>query len=130
MKLATGLLAIYFLVTGFIPRADYAELVKLPSLLEHYEFHITHEKKDISFLAFLSMHYNHSSQEEEDKNHEDLPFHHHEHCAGGILMFYVTHFNVSFIKIPTTDFFFIFPQIKTFIGAYFGNIWQPPCISV
>lgn len=128
MKLATAILALFFLMTGLIPRADYAELSKLPTLLSHYDFHVANEDKTMSFLTFLHLHYNDKSHGEDDSNHDDLPFHHHEQCAGGILISTISTLYFSFINNTQIDFFFQFSHTNVFLSAYFGSIWQPPCI--
>jgi hypothetical protein len=128
MKLATAILALFFLITGFIPRADYAELSKLPTLLTHYDFHVSSGDKSMSFLAFLNLHYNDTTHNEDGTNHDDLPFHHHDQCAGGILISTISTLHFSFINTTNIEFFFQFSHTNVFMNAYFGNIWQPPCI--
>jgi hypothetical protein len=121
-------LAIFFLVTGFIPRADYAELGKLHSLIQHFEFHQKTSTTKISFFEFLNMHYDSNNQQEHDEQHEELPFHNHAHeqCAGGILMFPISFLDFSFIQ-NKFELVFQFSKIKHFVASYFGAIWQPPC---
>lgn len=126
MKWTCAIFAFFFLLMGFVPRADYEELAKLPSLIEHFEYHQAKEDKSISFFDFLSMHYNDAS-EDNDESHNELPFHNHEHCAGGVLMFSINYLNFSFIQ-PKVSFFFNAPKIKSLTSSYFANIWQPPCI--
>jgi hypothetical protein len=129
MKLVTTILALFFLVTGFVPRADYAELSKLPTLIQHYQFHQQHEDAAISFFDFLQKHYTDNSSDNDDAAHEELPFQNHEHCAGGLILFTIAQLDFSFIQLKIEDHYNT-PKIKYFIGSYFGNIWQPPCLLI
>ena len=124
MKFTAVFLAIFFFLTGYIPKADYEELVKFPALLVHYQFHTTEEA--ISFVEFLIEHY--SEHAAQDQEHQNLPFHQHDHCTGGIL-FSIPFFSVSFLAIPLlNNSTYHLPKINSFTTSFFVSIWQPPCI--
>ena len=63
----------------------FSDLVELDELVEHYQFHS--EEHGDNFLVFLSKHYGQQKAEhsqkhqEEQKDHEDLPFQHHTQCS-------------------------------------------------
>ena len=66
-------------------RIDYDDFVQIDELIEHAQFHKS-EHGD-SFIVFLSKHYgelkeDHSkNHQEEEKNHEQLPFQGNDHIA-------------------------------------------------
>ena len=53
-----------------------AELVRTPSLLDHYETH-RRETPDLSFTGFIWLHYCNTNHEQSDSRHAQLPM----HCA-------------------------------------------------
>lgn len=55
-----------------------AEVLRMPSLLEHFELHQT-ETPDLSFARFLFLHYLEVSHTHADNSHAQLPL----HCAHG-----------------------------------------------
>ncbi len=57
-----------------------AELVRMPSLLEHFRTH-RQETPDLSFARFLWMHYSEASHSHTDNSHAQLPL----HCSHGIM---------------------------------------------
>ena len=63
----------------------FKDLVELGALVEHYQFH--KETYSDNFLSFVSKHYGedktqHNQQhEEEQEEHEGLPFQHQSHCS-------------------------------------------------
>ena len=56
------------------------ELLRLPILLEHYDAHRT-ETPNLSFAAFLWLHYYDAQHEQSDSRHAGLPL----HCAHGAM---------------------------------------------
>lgn len=57
------------------------DLVRLPLLLMHFQEH-QQELPDLTFSAFLVLHYDDTEHEQQDQeDHEDLPFHHHHGTA-------------------------------------------------
>ncbi|NDV14408.1 hypothetical protein GO009_00090 [Muricauda sp. TY007] len=63
----------------------FKDLVELEQLVEHYQFH--NEEYGDDFMIFVSKHYgelkaDHSEKhQEEQKEHEKLPFQHQSHCT-------------------------------------------------
>ncbi|HRI60950.1 MAG TPA: hypothetical protein PK228_14525 [Saprospiraceae bacterium] len=57
-----------------------AELVRMPSLLEHFQTH-RQETPDLSFARFLWMHYSETSHSHTDNSHAQLPL----HCSHGVM---------------------------------------------
>lgn len=57
-----------------------AELVRMPSLLEHFKIHCL-ETPDISFARFLWLHYSENSHTHGDNSHANLPL----HCSHGVM---------------------------------------------
>lgn len=57
-----------------------AELVRMPSLLEHFQTH-QQETPDLSFTRFLWLHYSENSHSHADNSHAKLPL----HCSHGIM---------------------------------------------
>lgn len=53
-----------------------AELVRTPSLFEHYDTH-RRETPDLSFAGFIWLHYCNTNHEQSDSRHGELPM----HCA-------------------------------------------------
>ena len=71
-------IAILFLSIFLCANTEVGQLLKLPSLAEHFTEHHDHgeDKQGISFLNFIAIHYNnieHHSDQEKD-NHQSLPF--------------------------------------------------------
>ncbi|MBO0331105.1 hypothetical protein [[Muricauda] lutisoli] len=67
----------------------FKDLVELGQLVEHYQFH--NEEYGDSFMVFVSKHYgelkaSHSEKhQEEQKEHEKLPFQHQTQCAQALV---------------------------------------------
>ncbi|MBT9395282.1 hypothetical protein KLP40_19100 [Hymenobacter sp. NST-14] len=80
-------LGLLMLVSGLVPRNDFAELTKLPELARHYRYHRALAGGRLSPLAFLALHYgpqgarHHrnpvSSRDAQD--HQKLPLEHQHH---------------------------------------------------
>lgn len=77
VKWFSFLLAVYFLLGSFLPRADWEELPKLSSLVDHYQEHKAGESSDYSFLDFLWSHYAQPSEQGSSDAHNQLPFFQH-----------------------------------------------------
>ena len=57
-----------------------AELVRMPSLLEHFKVH-RQEIPELSFAHFLWLHYSENSHTHGDNSHAKLPL----HCSHGVM---------------------------------------------
>ncbi|MBK8191829.1 MAG: hypothetical protein IPK76_00915 [Lewinellaceae bacterium] len=71
---------VWILILQFITGHNLlAELVRTPSLLEHYQTH-RQETPDLSFATFIWLHYCNPQHEQSDSRHAGLPL----HCEHGI----------------------------------------------
>ena len=105
-------------------------LAHIDELLEHAEFHA--EKYGDNFLVFISKHYGELQEEhsqknqEENKEHEELPFTH--HCCSHLFTAYV----INKIQIPTlkacpmVDFTTNFYYLDNYASFEKFDIFQPP----
>ncbi len=70
MKSCTAIfLSVFILLGSLLPKGDALQLVKVGELLKHYQMHKALEKEDLSFLAFLSMHYSATSKHTKTAKH-------------------------------------------------------------
>ena len=82
-------------------RIDYDDIIQIDDLFEHAQFHKA-EYGD-NFLVFISKHYgelkdDHSkNHQEEEKDHEQLPFHCHDHMV--TITAFVIHKSYSDIEL-------------------------------
>lgn len=79
MKLATQILAFYFLLGSLLPGTDFSQLKKAPAIWKHYQLHrqlAAEAGHEASFSGFLSSHFlTPGSHQHNDggQSHEDLP---------------------------------------------------------
>lgn len=118
--IAISLLSIYLVST-----TELHQLLKLPILIEHFKEHKA-QNNSLSFLDFLSLHYN--QEFDHDKTDNKLPFKSHSNCVS---MSIVAFINSPFIiHLSKTTFF----EPKTlsvyhkviFKSSVISTIWQPP----
>lgn len=78
MKIVVSYIIIFIVgATSFLPGQGFAELHKIPVLIEHYKQHQQEENQQkLSFTEFLMMHYGDTSSHKQEENHEDLPLFH------------------------------------------------------
>jgi hypothetical protein len=78
--MATSLLFLY--LTSF---TEFSEILRLPILLEHYREHQS-KVEDLSFMEFLTMHYETDVAHDETDN--SLPFKGHDHscCSATVIL--------------------------------------------
>ncbi|MDI1354276.1 MAG: hypothetical protein PSX36_05140 [bacterium] len=120
-------MVIIVLFTYLFSATEFAELLKVPELLEHYTEHQT-KNKTISFFDFLAIHYFDAQDSSDDDGRDGaLPFKSHSNCPH-----LAEQFN-SLPGVPTS----LKPALS-FIGKIFGmveedsyatyhtSIWQPP----
>ena len=74
-------MAVYLLLGSFFPKGDYAQLLRLTDLAQHFRLHLQEARaagQDVSFQRFLQMHYLNTQmhQGDHEQDHEDLPFQH------------------------------------------------------
>jgi hypothetical protein len=106
-------------------------LLKLPVIFQHFAEHKL-EDKNITFFAFLDMHYMHGSPKDKDYDKDmKLPFKTSYDCISGISLAIVPQIiNLSFTKpitiIEKKNYIILNQCISS---AYLANIWQPPRFS-
>ncbi|MEO8934894.1 MAG: hypothetical protein ABI295_11365 [Xanthomarina sp.] len=126
-KLVAIIYSVLILTQSF--NIGFEDLSKLSALMEHAEYH--QETYGDSFFDFLSEHYGNANfqHENEHKEHEDLPFKHHQTCCHTTISFTLPDVNFkleypSFIEIPCN---FIYKEsISLFEKA---SVFQPPRLS-
>jgi len=71
---------IFLLVIYVFSSTELSEMLKFPTLIEHYNEH-RNQNESISFFDFISLHYIDSkSHGAEDAHDSSLPFKSHDHC--------------------------------------------------
>lgn len=74
-------MALFTLFSAVLPGQGMGELQKIPMLIGHYQHHLQeHDGDQLSFTAFLWMHYGDSSSHKTEESHDDLPLFH-QCCA-------------------------------------------------
>ncbi len=76
-----------------------AELVRTPSLLDHYQIHLR-ETPDLSFAGFIWLHYCNTRHEQSDTRHGDLPLH---CCSHGVVVESVVHQVPALSLLPNQE---------------------------
>ncbi len=82
MKGFAWFMAFYFSLGSLLPRADFSQLGKIPSVIRHYQLHqqIAHDQgKAFSWLTFVAEHFVHTDSHEHDDgehSHQKLPLKH------------------------------------------------------
>lgn len=111
---------------------EIGQLLKLPSLIQHFTEHHDHDDNlDISFADFIDFHYNntekHSSKENE--NHQNLPFKTINSNVNTVLAFEnQTEFSFRKLNIISLNRTVPFSQ-DFYISSVFASIWLPPKLS-
>ena len=116
-----------FLFAYLVSATELHQLMKLPSLLEHFAEH-QGLKRQITFSQFLYQHYMLNDDGDNDQQEETkLPFKSHDHCISmGAAFFVVPAFTLA-LKPPVAE-------VKTYniYSSLFltyscpAAIWQPP----
>lgn len=123
------IIAISLLFTFLFSNMELHQLLKLPTLIEHYLEH-KQENKNETLLNYLAEHYTKNITHQHADNHNDhqkLPFKTND-CA-------VAHIVIGFL--PTEKFEFVIPNASfiekashynedDYLSNFCGNIWQPP----
>jgi hypothetical protein len=109
---------------------DMGDMMRLNELFEHAAYHYEHYGDN--FLVFLSKHYGELEQEhkkahqEEQQQHEKLPFNHHS-CSHIIADFVLAgNFSTQIKSIPITDTLGNFFYQETYSSFEKFDIFQPP----
>lgn len=105
--------------------AEFAEVLKIPQLVEHYQAHKSND--NLSFFAFVQMHYTQPVVVDHDfEDDNKLPFREHEHCAAqSSIMIINANESIRFIhqeaRLPESNSF------NQMVGTQLSySIWQPP----
>lgn len=103
------------------------ELFKLPGLWNHYQEHLKIAATELSFQAFLNMHYNEENPAEHPgHHHEKLPFKDESGCAHGISLAFLHGEEEIMLNSPLMK-----QPLHAKIPAFYPlsaskGIWQPP----
>ena len=118
---------VFFLFAILFSQAELHQLMKLPSLLEHYAEHRSADQQ-LSFANFLNLHYFNQEHSANSHNHDSrLPFKAHDchlsaDAAQGVPHSFVFRFVVLHsgeIQLPEYR-----PQGNS--SLYKTDVWQPP----
>jgi len=123
-------IALSFLILFQSFSLDLSDLAHIDELLEHAEFHS--EKYGDNFLVFISKHYGELQEEhsqnnqEEKKEHEELPFTH--HCCSHLFTAYVINkIQIPILKKgPVADYTSNFYYLDNYASYEKFDIFQPP----
>ena len=123
-------IALSFLILIQSFNMNLGDLTHIDELLEHAEFHS--EKYGDNFLVFISKHYGELQEEhsqnnqEEKKEHEELPFSH--HCCSHIFTAYVINkIQIPILKKgPVVDYTSNFYYLDNYASFEKYDIFQPP----
>jgi len=121
------IITISFLSIYLFSTTELSQLLKLPSLVEHYIEH-KQENRDITLWAFLCMHYAHGIVKDADYDKDmKLPFKTSDGINLTITAFTPHNFSTEIAK-PVTNETKSFPSYnEVFLASSFlSNIWQPP----
>ncbi len=120
--------AILFLSIYLLSVTEAQQLLKLPVIFQHFAEHRLIDK-NISFLAFLDMHYMHGSPKDNDYDRDmQLPFKTAGDCISAISPAFVPATIVHSIEIPELVLHkkIFIQKDQLLISSYLANIWQPP----
>jgi hypothetical protein len=124
-------ISILFLTLYLFSTTEATQLLKIPIIFQHFAEHKL-EDKDISFFAFLDMHYMHGSPKDKDYDKDmKLPFKTSCDCISGLSTAVIPQtLSISFAKpLPTLDKKNYIILNQYIASAYLANIWQPPKFS-
>lgn len=120
--------SIFFLAIYLFSTTEAVELLKLPVVFQHYHEHKMLDK-DMTFWAFLDMHYMHGSPHDADYNRDmQLPFKTPVHPTV-VAANYVVPVPIS-VVVPKV--FFILKKQHLIYNTsgysfkYHSTVWQPP----
>jgi hypothetical protein len=76
VKIVAVILAAYMLLGSFFPASDFGQLVRIPELLKHYQYHISLDSEaELSLSSFIWDHFLDTNDHHDDGNasHQKLP---------------------------------------------------------
>jgi hypothetical protein len=126
------IIAIFFLSIFLCANTEIGQLLKLPTLVQHYFEHRNNKNDDelgISFISFLKNHYNQNSHHASDAkhSHKNLPFKTCNCQSFNTMMvllqqpIFLLH-HTAIISIIQITFY----AEQHYTSKSFGSIWQPP----
>ena len=118
--------ALIIFLKALLPAMDTAELAKLPLLLAHYKEHRVRDP-NITFSAFLALHYADSEHHKEDHStHSELPFGQHHHLNITIPVWHAP--ALPDFPEPPQPLKIVHGavQISGELKAHASSVWQPP----
>jgi hypothetical protein len=117
-------ISIFLLTIHFFAATELTQLFKLPVLLEHFNQH-QQKDKTLSFGTFLYQHY---VADQNNGDHDELPFHSHDSCITLSVSVCPPTFLVG-IDVPVV---YMETRHNTIFSdqsiplTYLSTIWQPP----
>lgn len=112
-------LGILMLLGSFVPENDLGELAKLPSLVEHYQYHHSAAGGGLNFGQFIAEHYGAGTKHyagctlspRHQQDHQNLPLRCHHGCG-----------TVSFVVAPVTRLVFVARPETAVAPAYHAAV--------
>ncbi|MEO6903545.1 MAG: hypothetical protein ABI315_10390 [Bacteroidia bacterium] len=120
-------IAIFFLAFYLLSTTQLAELLKMPFLVQHYIEH-KQEKRDLSFIAFLKIHYAHGNTKDADYDKDmKLPF---KTISNTV---YAYSFFTPLLELKLNKLIYFKDDKQLFSdytftssSSFLSSIWQPP----
>ena len=106
---------------------EFNEMLKVPILIKHFTEHQS-QKKDLSFIEFLTMHYVQTDGTDSDNDKDmQLPFKSHIGCIGDITFTFAANtYSTNFAHHAVIESVFT-EYVSSFIdSSHLSSIWQPP----
>ncbi len=123
---------ISFLILYINSTTELYQLLKLPVLLEHFFEHQS-QNSNLTFIAFLSMHYSQVDDHDGDKEKDNkLPFKSHSFCNSTTALITLNQEqNITFTAFREYEIEKKNNNFYTFLvsSSHLKAIWQPPQIS-
>ena len=121
MRLISLLLSFVMISGSILPGGDMHELPKMANLVKHYEEHLQESGHQLSFLAYLELHYA-GPETSHNHDHDGLPFHH--LCTTTfIAIMPVLAYTFQVLEEPVS--FSILYNFSV-VRDHIPNVWQPP----
>lgn len=121
--------SILLLSVYLISATELRQIAKFPILVYHYFEHVSSDK-NLTFIAFLSLHYRVNVIDSDYNKDQKLPFKSHHDCKQIETMLYAhDHLQVFDLKRPHVIFQskeHLISNDAYFISVYLSSIWQPP----
>ena len=125
-------LVVFFFLFGYLfSSTELSELLKIDSLIEHYQEH-KGELSKISFSNFLYMHYvDHGQDNGDGEKDKDLPLHSNSHNEisnfRAPTVIPTIQISISFVRVFDNQEKKSFYDVHSIMKSpYLSSIWQPP----